>query len=502
MEFLLGIDIGTSACKVAIFDLNGNVIAASNSEYEVYYGKQGYVEQDPKEWWEAVCIAIKEALNKSKIDPKDIIGIGVDGQSWSAVALDSEGEVLCNTPIWLDTRADDICVELNNKIGEEKIFELAGNSLRPSYSTAKIIWYERNLPETYKKIHKILQCNSYIVYELTNVYSQDVSQGYGIHCFDMKKMQWDYDMAKELGIPKKFLPKIYNCHDVVGVVTESAARITGLASGTPVVAGGLDAACGTLGAGVINSGETQEQGGQAGGMSICMDSYSADPRLILGAHVVENRWLLQGGTTGGGGVMRWLEREFGAFEREEGKKTNVSSFDIFNDIAREVSVGSDGVVFLPYMAGERSPIWDPNAKGVFYGLDFSKTKGHILRSAMEGVAFSLKHNLDIAKEKQIDVTVLKAVGGSANSELWTQIKSDITGKEIVVPNSDTATTLGAAILAGVGVSAYKSFEEAIEKTVVEKNKYFPNMTNNSVYKNNYNTYINLYKNLKELMDNC
>lgn len=181
------------------------------------------------------------------------------------------------------------------------------------------------------------------------------------------------------------------------------------------MAGGLDAACGTLGVGVLNVGETQEQGGQAGGMSICTDTYKADKRLILSYHVVPNRWLLQGGTTGGGGVMRWLEREFADYEREEGKKVGKSSLELFNEIAEKVAPGSDGVIFLPYMSGERSPIWDTNAKGIYYGLDFRKRKGHFVRAAMEGVALSLRHNLEVAKEAGAEVSVLRAMGGSANS---------------------------------------------------------------------------------------
>lgn len=498
-QYLLGIDIGTSACKVAIFDREGKVVSATTGDYAVYYPQPGWAEQSPEEWWQAVCKATKGALEKAGICAKEIAGVGIDGQSWSAIAVDKEGKVLTNTPIWMDTRAKDICEEFNEKVGDKRIFELAGNSLQPSYTTAKIIWYQRNLPEVYDKIHKILQSNSFIAYQLTGVMSQDVSQGYGLHCFDMHQAKWDADMCEELGIPMNILPDIYPCHAVIGTVHEKASRECGLAVGTPVVAGGLDAACGALGAGVIHSGETQEQGGQAGGMSVCTDTYQADPRLILGYHVVPDCWLLQGGTTGGGGVMRWLEREFADFEREEAKRTGKSSLELLNEIAENVKPGSDGAIFLPYMSGERSPIWDPDAKGVFYGLDFSKTKGHFVRAAMEGVAFSLRHNLEVAKEAGAEVSVLRAMGGSANSLLWTQIKSDVTGKPIVVPASDTATTLGAAILAGVGVGMYDSFEEAVALTVKEQRAHEPNGDHKAVYDKNYEIYLELYRNLKDTM---
>ena len=352
--YLLGIDIGTSACKVAVFEKSGTVVAAANGDYPVYYPKEGWAEQNPEEWWSAVCQAVKKAIQKAGIAPEEIAGIGIDGQSWSAIAMDKDGNVLTNTPIWMDTRAQSICDRLNEEIGAEQIFEVSGNSLQPSYTTAKILWYKENLPEVYQRIHKILQSNSYIAYKLTGVMSQDVSQGYGLHCFDMRKAAWDEDMCRKFGIPMEFLPEICACDHVVGTVTEKAAEESGLAVGTPVVAGGLDAACGTLGAGVIHPGETQEQGGQAGGMSICMDAYKADPRLILGYHVVPGQWLLQGGTTGGGGVMRWFEREFADYERSVAGEKG-SSLNQLNEIAERVAPGSDGVVFLPYMSGERSP---------------------------------------------------------------------------------------------------------------------------------------------------
>ncbi len=496
---LLGIDIGTSACKIAVFDETGDVLASGNGDYDVYYPHPGWAEQDPRDWWKAICETIPKVLEKGNIHPEEIAGIGIDGQSWSAIALDSDGEVLCNTPIWMDTRAQDICDEMNAKIGADTILALCGNPLQPSYTTPKILWYQRNLPEVYKKTAKILQSNSYIAYMLTGQLSQDLSQGYGLHCFNMARGTWDSDMAKAFGFSTDLLPDIYPCHAIVGKVTAKAARECGLCEGIPVAAGGLDAACGTLGTGVLHVGETQEQGGQAGGMSICTDSPKGDARLILGYHVVPDRWLLQGGTTGGGGVMRWLEREFGAYERIAGKEKGKSSLDLFNEEAAKVPAGSEGVIFLPYMAGERSPIWDPDAKGVFYGLDFSKTKGHMIRAAMEGTAYALKHNLDVAESVGAKVDVLRAMGGSANSLLWTQIKADITGKPIVVPASDTATTLGAVILAGVGTGVYKDFDEAVDKTIEVRRQHAPNTENRAVYDADYETYLELYQQLKGIM---
>lgn len=498
-QYLLGIDIGTSACKTAVFDENGTVIASGTGDYQVYYPKPGWAEQNPEEWWAAVCKAVRQTLEKGKIQPGEIAGIGIDGQSWSAIPIDKDGQVLCNTPIWMDTRAADICREVSAKIGEDNIFEVCGNPFKPSYTTPKILWYQKNMPQVYQHTYKILQSNSYIAFKLTGKYTQELTQGYGLHCFNMRKGIWDTDMCREMGISPDILPDIYASHAVIGKVTAKAAAECGLLEGIPVTAGALDAACGTLGAGVCHPGETQEQGGQAGGMSICLDTCQADPRLILSYHAVPGQWILQGGTVGGGGVMRWMEKEFADYERIKGQETGKSSLVLLNEIAEKVAPGSDGVVFLPYMSGERTPIWDPNAKGVFYGLDFSKTKGHFVRAAMEGVALSVRHNLDVAYEAGASVSELRAMGGSANSFLWTQIKADVTGKKIVVPSSDTATTLGAVILAGVGIGMYSSFEEAVNKTVVIKREHEPNQDNREVYDKNYAVYLELYKQLKDIM---
>ena len=488
-ELLVGIDVGTSSCKVALFEPGGKVVADSSRDYAVHYPRPGWAEQNPDDWWAAICAAIKSVLESSGAAPSDIAGIGIDGQSWSAIPIDKHGQCLCPTPIWMDTRATDICVELGEKIGPDRIFEVCGNSLQPMYTLPKILWYKRELPDVYTHADKILGSNAYIAYKLTGEVSQDICQAYGYQFFNMRTGRWDEALRGEFGIRRDLLCEVVPCHQIIGSVTREAARQCGLAQGTPVVAGGLDAACGTLGAGVLHGGETQEQGGQAGGMSICTDSYRADPGLILSFHVVPDKWLLQGGTVGGGGVMRWLGGELFAdlsFRELDGK-------------AGVVAPGSDGLVFLPYMAGERSPIWDVHAKGVYYGLDYAKTGGHIIRAGLEGVAFSLRHNLDVAESAGAKVESLRAMGGAANSLLWTQIKSDVTGKPIDVPSSDTATTLGAAMLAGVATGIYSSFDDAVGRTVKVTRSHLPNAENKAVYDKNYEVYLQLYQSLKTLM---
>ena len=487
---LLGVDIGTSSCKTALFDPEGKVVAQGGCEYPVSYPRKGWAEQDPAQWWEGVCRAVREMISDNGIDPAEIAGIGTDGQSWSAIALDREGNVLCPTPIWTDTRSEEICRETEDRLTAEKLFGLCGNPAKPGYTWPKILWYRKHRPEVFEKTEKILQSNSYIVYRMTGEITQDISQGYGLACFDMRKGCWDEEMCETLGIPRRMLPEIVPCHQIVGRLTGEAAKQMGLREGIPVAAGGLDAACGTLGAGVVSPGQTQEQGGQAGGMSICIDQYAADPRLILGFHVVPGRWLLQGGTTGGGGALKWL-RETMCPEL---------SFAEMSALAETAEPGSGGVTFLPYMAGERSPIWDPKACGVFFGLNFGVTRAQMIRACMEGVAYSLRHNLETAAEAGARTGGLRAMGGSANSRIWTQIKADVTGCGIEVPGSDTATTLGAAMLAGVGTGVWQGFEEAARQTIRVNRTYEPDPAVKEIYDRGYETYRKLYGNLKDLMN--
>ena len=481
-ELLLAIDQGTSGAKITVFDLEGCVIAENKKDYETFYPAEGYVEQDCEQWWQVIAQGIKEMFDQKAVLPQEIKGIGIDGTSWAMIPIDKEGAVLHKTLIWLDRRASSEAEWMKEVAGEQELIQISGNPVDASYITPKILWFKKQYPKLYEKTYKFLQSNGFLVYRLTGEVSQDMSQGYGFHFFDMKKGEYNADTAKILGLDLNKFVKPSPCHSVVGGVTEEVAKLTGLKEGTPVVAGGLDAACCTLGAGVINPGQTQEQGGQAGGMSIVLEEAKIHPRLILGYHVVPDLWLLQGGTTGGGGVLNWFNREFGQ---------ECQSFAKMSAMAEEVNPGSDGVTFLPYMKGERSPLWNSKAKGVYYGLGFDKTKGHFVRSMMEGVAYSLQHNIEVAKEIGVRVDRLYSVGGSANSKVWMQMKADITGCRIDVPYSDYATGLGAAILAGVGVGLYSGFEEAVKKTVRIQTTYKPNEKLKEVYEKGYVMYRRL-----------
>lgn len=492
---LLGIDIGTSSCKITAFDQTGQVLATQTESYPTYYPAKGYAEQDVSEWWRAVCRGIQGLLQQGLI-PKEIVGIGVAGQSWTCLPVDRRGEPLRRAMIWLDRRAGQQVTMLKSRVGEDPLLQLSGNPVDPAYVTPKILWLQENEPETYEKAYKFLQSNSYIVYKLTDKFSQDYSQGYGYHFFDISRGNWNEQLAAELGVSLDLMPPLYHCHEIVGVLTTRAAAEIGLRPGIPVVSGGLDAACSTLGAGVIHPGQTQEQGGQAGGMSIAMTEAKIHPKLILGYHVLPDCWLLQGGTVGGAGTLKWFMEQFGHFEVSLAEKAGKNVFAIMDEEAAQIPPGSAGLIFLPYMFGERSPIWNSKARGVFFGLSFEKTRAHMIRALMEGVGFSLWHNLKTAEEISVQAKELHSVGGASNSSVWTQLKADITGKTIKVPFSDQATTLGAAILAGVGTGVYRNFSEAVAQTVKMKKTYQPDPGCHQRYQDYYQLYLEVYEKLK------
>lgn len=491
-DYLLAIDIGTSGCKVCVFDSRLQVLAHTTKTYSIFYGDNGVVEQDPEDWWNVIICALKEL--SQKVDFSRIRAIGTDGQSWAAIPVDEKGGVLLNTPVWLDTRAIQECGEINACVTPTYGFALSGNTVRANYTLPKVLWFKNNKPEIFKKTVKILQSNAYIVFKLCGKISQDRSQGYGWQCYDIRQGKWDCSYCAKIGLDMSLLPEIYACDAVVGEILPSVAAITGLPVGTLVVAGGLDAACAALGAGVFEDGQVQENGGSAGGMSICVSSPKMQKDLILSEHVVPGRWLLQGGTVGGGGALRWFKENFSPTSSTPG----LNAFEELSMLAARSPVGANGIIFLPYLNGERSPVWDANAKGVYFGLKYSNTKDDFTRAIMEGTAFSVYDNLLSAKEVGVTVSRMVATGGTANSDIWMQIKADICAADMVRCGSDHLSAKGAAILAGVGSGLFLDYSVAAE--YVQYNEtFYADFAVHAKYINIYKQYKKLYAATKQLM---
>jgi len=494
--YILAIDIGTSGAKLLLLQKDTGAFFTASEEYPTYTPGPDMAEHDPALWYEAVKRGIPKLLKEAQISAEDICAIGVDGISWTPVILDQNGNILCRAPIWYDTRSFKECEEMNQTFGEDTFFKISGNPNQPYYIYPKLKWLLKHQVIQASAINKILSCNGYIGYKLTGVLSQDLCQAYGWCFFDMEKGCYDEALAKALDFNLSWLPKLYECTDIIGTVTEDAAKACGLCPGIPVVAGGLDAACGAVGAGVIAPGITHEQSGSAGGMSICDNSYRPVKNLILSRHIVPGVFLLQGGTVGGGSLVKWLDNVL--FTDHETMDKH-SRRDQLTALAKNVPAGSDGVTFLPYMAGERSPIWNPHAKGVYYGMDFSTTRGHLIRSVLEGAAYALNHNLDLARKEGISIGMMRAVGGASANALWMQMKADITGESICAISTPETTAIGCAIMAGVGCGIFESFEKATEKLSKIGKIYHPNPENKEVYLKGYERYLSLLENLSPMM---
>ena len=495
----LGVDIGTSGCRAVAFAADdGRTLAVAERSYPVLTPAPGWAEQDANDWVRGALEALAEVVASGAFEAADVRGVGVDGQSWACVPVAEDGTILASTPIWMDTRSQELCDEVLASVPAADVLALAGNRLSPSYTTAKVLWFARHRPEVYARARWFLQSNSLIVLALTGVVSQDHSQGYGLHFVDVASGRPDGAMAARLGLDPSRFPDPVEPSAVVGGITADAARATGLPVGTPVVAGGLDAACGALGAGVFAAGQTQEQGGQAGGMSIALDAPVADERLILSRHVVPGCWLLQGGTVAGSASLAWITRVIGEAERLTASASGRREYEEVSALAATAAVGSGGLVFLPYLSGERSPLWDADARGAFLGLTLATGRAELYRAVMEGVAFALRHNLEVAAAAGAHVDELLAIGGATRSPVWMQIKADATRRPVVVSASDVATPMGAAMLAALGCGD-SDVADLVARWVHRGSTYVPDPAGADAYDRVYQTWAGLYPALASSM---
>ncbi len=491
--YLLAIDIGSSGIKLLLLPVGEGAAVSKTLSYKTTFPQAGWAEQHPNDWWNALCDGLPVLMKEARVAPEQICGVGVDGISWTPVVLDKQGNVLCEAPLWYDTRAVEETRQIAEFVGEEAVFEVSGNPLQAYYTLPKLMWLRKHNERVRKNMQHVLTSNGYIVYRLTGRLSQDECQAYGWPFYNTKTGCYDEGMAERLDFDLDWLMPPCPCAQIIGTVTGAAAKSCGLHEGTPVIAGGLDAACGALGVGVFKPGPVHEQSGSAGGMSICTDHYQPAKGLILGRHVVPNHWLVQGGTVGGGAALNWLCDVLSPHDNEKLKAWEAGA------LAQSVSPGADGLLFLPYLAGERSPIWNPNAKGVLFGLDYSKTSAHLARAVMESAAFALRHNIETAQTAGIAMNALRAAGGAAESEIWMQIKADITGYPIQAVEDGNATAVGCAILAGVGVGKFSSYDQACAHYVRLRAPYYPRGEYKALYDEQFERYLRLYQCLEPLM---
>ncbi len=459
-DLLIGIDIGTTSVKAVLFDRRGAVLGEAAHEHPTAYPHPNWAEQDPEDWWRGVCRTLRRIFAGSPRPATDVAAIGVSCQAPTIVAVDRAGAPLYPAILWMDRRTDPQCDWLRERAGPENVTRINGGRIDAYYSAPKILWLQQERPDILRRTHAVLHANGYIVHRLTGIFSLDLSHGPLTLCFDSRAGRWSDQLLQDMGFDAPQLPPRLPCSDKVGEGAAYVAAECGLAPGTPVIAGMNDGTAAAIETGVVEPGDAVEMTGQSTVLLICSDQpYLADQLIPLG-HPIPGRHLVVGALSVSGGALRWVRDQLGEPERSEALRRGLDPFELLTETAAASPPGANRLVFLPYMFGERSPIWDSNARGVFFGLSLATTKADLVRAVLEGAAYGLRHNVETAAAAGFAAGILSSVGGGARSPLWNQIKADVLQRPIRLPRTATGSPLGDAIVAAAGAGLYPSIADA------------------------------------------
>ncbi len=464
---LLGIDVGTTGSKALLVDADGLVKVSATTEYPMFTPQPLWAEQNPADWWAATVTSIRRVLDDGGVQPDQIAGVGLTGQMHGLVLLDALGEVLRPCIMWNDQRTAAQCAAITQKVGAGDVLRLTGNPVLPGFTAPKIVWVREHESEVYTQVAKVLLPKDYVRYRLTGGFFSEVSDASGTSLFDVGQRQWADEMLKALDVPRQWLPEVTESPVVSAHVSAHAARETGLLEGTPVVGGGGDQAAQAVGTGIIAEGVVSATLGTSGVVFAASESYRVEPegRLHAFCHAVPGMWHLMGVMLSAGGSFRWYRDALGDLERAQARESGRDAYDLLTEAAAEVPPGCEGLLFLPYMTGERTPYADPNARGVFFGLTLRHGKAHMTRAVLEGVTYGLRDSLELMRGLGLSIEQVRASGGGARSPLWRQILADAFDTEIVTVNVTEGAAYGAALLAGVGAGVYRGVTEACDAAV-------------------------------------
>ena len=500
MEFLLGIDIGTSGTKTVLFEERGTVLCSKTVEYPLHQPQNGWAEQNPDDWWKATAEGIRYVLRNSKVPPEAIRGIGLSGQMHGLVMLDRVGWVLCDAIIWCDQRTTEECREITELIGPKRLIEITANPALEGFTASKILWMRKHKPEIYAKCAHILLPKDYIRYRLTGQFASEVSDASGMQLMDIGNRCWSSEVLSKLGIDKALLPVLTESCEVTGKVHREAAGETGLQEGTPVAGGAGDNAAAAIGMGVVREGRAFTSLGTSGVIFAHSDKVKIDSagRVHTFCSAVPGKWAVMSCTQAAGLSLRWLRDTCFGTESQRGERLGQSAYDRMDRMANQIPAGSERLLYLPYLMGERSPHLDSKARGVFFGLSAMHTRGHLIRAVMEGVAYSQLDCFNVLKEMGLVVDDMLICGGGAKSALWRQMLCDMYGCGIHTIESDEGPAFGAAIIAGVSTGLYRSVEEACDAMIKKVNPQDPDLENKIKYDRLYPIYRHLYTRLKDI----
>lgn len=480
----LGIDLGTSAVKLLLLDKNGKIVKTVSKEYGVNYLNSNWAEQNPEEWWGAVCHGLKDILDENI--KEELKSISFSGQMHGLVILDEEDKVIRPAIIWCDQRTEKECIELNSLPWLGKV---TGNQALTGFTAPKILWLKNNEYENFQKIKKIMLPKDYIAYKLSKIHGIDVSDASGTLILNVLERKWAKEMIEYLGIREENLGKVFESMEVIGNIDKEIAKSFGINEDVKIVIGGGDQAVGAVGVGAIKEGIISVALGTSGVVFSSTDEYRADKNYRLHSFCDANgKYHQMGVMLSAAGAFKWWVEDV-----NESK-----DYGYYNEIAEKVEVGSKGLYFLPYLIGERTPHNDSNIRGSFIGLTHNHKKGEMTRAVLEGVAFALRDSFELLKEMRIKIDKIRVSGGGAKSLLWKQILADVLGKTVVsIDSAAEGPALGAAILAAVGAGRYESVEKACKEIINEVETCEPNLENVIIYDRKYKKFKRLYPMLKE-----
>ena len=494
MDTILSIDLGTTGLKAALVDLSGRLLAAAGAEYSIVFPQPGYAEQDPELWWQALLDSCDRLREDSPEAFASVAGVGICGQMHTQVCLDAEGRILRPAISWLDQRSSAVVAAINrDPDSKELVFRETQNLATTTYTAPQLKWIQENEPQLWADVRHVLVAKDFLKYRLTGAMAIDFAEASGTLLFNVEQRKWSEAMFRFFNIPRTSLPQAAPCDEIIGQVTPEASRLTGIREGTPVANGSSDNSAAALGAGMVASGQVTLIIGTAGVITVCSDRPLPDPRdrTLCWNYCLRDRWVSLGITQTAGESLNWFKNAFAAGEA-------AGSGDIFqqyNSAVQEVPDGCDGLIFLPYLNGERTPYWDSSARGVYFGIGLNTGKGHFIRAIMEGVSFALRHCVQTIESLGIRVDQIQAVGGGLKSPAWLDILGKVMHRPIRTVRAPDTGHIGNMLLCARALGMFDSIEEAAARIVsYEREVHYPQA--NPVYERQYNLFLELYEDLK------
>lgn len=496
MAIFLGVDIGTSGTKTIAVDAKGKILSEATDSYPSYHPKPLWSEQDPDDWWKASVKTIKSVVKKAKLKPADVKAIGLSGQMHGSVFLDKNHKVVRRALLWNDQRTAAECEEIEKRAGgRKKLIQMVANPALTGFTAPKILWLRNNEPKNFSRVRHVLLPKDDVRRRLTGELATEVSDASGMLLLDVRKRNWSKTLLSKLELDLDLFAKCYESEQVTGNLTPQVAKQLGLTTDCVVVGGAGDCAANAVGNGIVKKGYLASSLGTSGVMFVHSDEVQVDPagRLHTFCHAVHGKWHMMGVTLSAAGSLEWFCQQLC---RELINKRGVDPYAVLNKEAEKIVAGSEGLFFLPYLAGERTPHADPDARGSFVGLTLKHDRGHLVRSIMEGVAYSLRESLAIFKSMDVPVRQIRVGGGGAKSDLWRQIQADVFGQKVFRINAEQGPAYGVALLAAVGAGEFKNIQEACGATIHTVDETAPDRKSKQIYQKAFSTYQNLYQSLK------